>query len=78
MIKDKDVQVSINSIRALNEILESEGGIKVTKKMIYYLLNRVPEYSEWQLCEVLEQLVRYTPENNNEIFDIMVMLLNNN
>jgi AP-4 complex subunit beta-1 len=72
MIKDKDVQVSINSIRALNEILESEGGIKVTKKMIYYLLNRVPEYSEWQLCEVLEQLVRYTPENNNEIFDIMV------
>ncbi|KAL0482104.1 beta-adaptin-like protein A [Acrasis kona] len=73
-IKDKDVQVSINSIRALNEILENEGGIKITKKMIYYLVNRVQEYNEWQLCEVLEQLLKYTPESNNEVFDMMNLL----
>jgi AP-4 complex subunit beta-1 len=76
MIKDKDVQVSINSIRALNEILENNEprGIEVTKKMIYYLLNRVPEYSEWQLCEVLEQLLKYTPESSAEVYDIMNLL----
>ena len=75
MIRDKDPQVVVNCIKALNEILEDEGGIKVTKKMIYYLLNRVAEYNEWQLCEVLELLLKYTPGDNNEVFDVMVGFL---
>lgn len=75
MIRDKDVQVVVNCIKALNELLEAEGGIEVTKKMIYYLLNRVPEYNEWQLSEVLDLLLKYTPHDNNEVFDIMVSVL---
>jgi AP-4 complex subunit beta-1 len=74
MIRDKDVQVVINCINALNELLSEEGGIKVSKKMTYYLLNRVTEYNEWQLCVVLDVLLKYTPQNNNEIFDIMNLL----
>lgn len=72
MIRDKDVQVIVNCIKALNEILKDEEGIKVTKKMTYYLLNRVSEYTEWQLCEVLELLLKYQPQSNNEVFDLMV------
>jgi hypothetical protein len=33
--------VSANAIIALNEILEEEGGIAVSRKMVVYLLNRV-------------------------------------
>ena len=72
MILDKDVSVVINCITALNEILEDKNGLKVTKKMIHYLLNRLREYSEWQICTVLNLLLKYTPADGNEIFDIMV------
>jgi AP-4 complex subunit beta-1 len=72
MILDKDVNVVINCITALNEILENKNGLKVTKKMVHYLLNRLREYSEWQICTVLNLLLKYTPQDANEIFDIMV------
>ena len=74
MIRDKDVQVVINSIMAINEIEESKGGITVTKKMIEYMLNRIYEYNEWQLCVVLDLLLKYKPESNNEILNIMNLL----
>jgi AP-4 complex subunit beta-1 len=73
MIRDKDVQVVINSILALNEILENEGGMKVTKKMVEYLLNRLFEYSEWHLCVVFDLMMKYQPENSNEVLNIMVL-----
>jgi len=76
MIRDKDIQVVTNCIMALNEILEDEGGIVVTKKMIYYLLNRLREFNEWHLCIVLDLLLKYTPsKEGNEVFDIMVINL---
>lgn len=74
LIRDKDVNVVVNCITALNEILAESGGMVVPKKLIYYLLNRLREYNEWQLCIILKQLIRYTPGSQNEIFDIMVSL----
>ncbi|EFC43171.1 predicted protein, partial [Naegleria gruberi] len=72
MIQDKDCQVIVNAIRSLNEIEES--GVNVTKKMVYHLLNKLAEYTEWQLTEVVTLLLKYKPETNDEIFDIMNLL----
>ena len=72
IIQDKDAQVIVNAIRSLNEI--EENGIEVTKKMVYHLLNKVSEYTEWQLTEVVTLLLKYKPESNEEIFDIMNLL----
>ncbi len=40
MLRDNDAQVVSNCIAALSEILASEGGMIVNKKMAHYLLNR--------------------------------------
>jgi len=41
LIKDSDPLVISNSIQALNEILQEEGGIAISTKMVVYLLNRI-------------------------------------
>jgi hypothetical protein len=41
LIRDPDPVVSANSIMALDEILQEEGGIAINSKMIIYLLNRI-------------------------------------
>lgn len=72
MVRDKDPQVVVNSIVVLNELLEDSGGIQVTQKMAYFLLNRINDWSEWQLSIVLDVLLKYVPSNRKEVFDIMV------
>jgi len=47
MIKDNDHLVVMNAILVLNEILQDEGGISITNKMVIYLLNRIKEFNEW-------------------------------
>lgn len=41
LIKDSDTLVIANSIQALNEILQDEGGMATSTKMVVYLLNRI-------------------------------------
>ena len=41
LIKDTDPLVISNAIQALNEILQDEGGIALSTKMVVYLLNRI-------------------------------------
>ena len=41
LIKDTDPLVITNAIQALNEILQEEGGIAISTKMVVYLLNRI-------------------------------------
>ena len=41
MIKDSDTLVITNAIQSLNEILQDEGGIAISTKMVVYLLNRI-------------------------------------
>jgi AP-4 complex subunit beta-1 len=76
MIRDPDVQVVTNCLMALDEILIKSGGIKTTKKMIFYLIGRAKEFNEWHLCLVLSVLLKYTPKNNKEIVEIMVFFSN--
>ncbi|XP_024963064.1 beta-adaptin-like protein A isoform X1 [Cynara cardunculus var. scolymus] len=84
MLNDPDSQVVANCLSALQEIwgLEassSEEAVRgrealISKQIIYYLLNRIKEFSEWAQCTVLELVSKYAPPDSNEIFDIMNLL----
>ncbi|KAL8196688.1 hypothetical protein R6Q57_024603 [Mikania cordata] len=84
MLNDPDSQVVANCLSALQEIwgLEASSSEEaarerealISKPIIYYLLNRIKEFSEWAQCTVLELVSNYTPPDSNEIFDIMNLL----
>lgn len=84
MLNDPDAQVVANCLSALQEIwgLEassSEEAVRerealISKPIIYFLLNRIKEFSEWAQCTILELVSKYAPPDSNEIFDIMNLL----
>lgn len=84
MLNDPDTQVVANCLSALQEIWTLESGSSEEaarereavhiKPVIYYLLNRIKEFSEWSQCVVLELVAKYVPSDNSEIFDIMNLL----
>ncbi|KAJ8446484.1 hypothetical protein Cgig2_028451 [Carnegiea gigantea] len=84
MLNDRDAQVVANCLSALQEIWSSEASSSevasreidtlLSKPVIYYLLNRIREFSEWAQCLVLELVAKYVPSDTNEIFDIMNLL----
>ncbi|KAK4787411.1 hypothetical protein SAY86_011244 [Trapa natans] len=84
MINDCDTQVVANCLSTLQEIWTAEGSNSeeasrerdalLCKPLIYYLLNRIKEFSEWAQCLILELVAKYVPSGNNEIFDIMNLL----
>ena len=71
---DRDSEVVANSIVALNEILHSQGGMTVNKKIAQYLLQRIREFNEWHQCLILNTLIRYKPNDEDELYDIMVYI----
>jgi AP-4 complex subunit beta-1 len=74
MIRDREPQVVVNCLSALNEILQHEGGMAINKLIIHHLLNRIKEFNEWSQCVVLDMVARYKPETQQETFDIMNLL----
>ncbi|XP_059658027.1 beta-adaptin-like protein A [Cornus florida] len=84
MLNDPETQVVANCLSALQEIWSLEASTSeeasrerealLSKPMIYYLLNRIKEFSEWAQCIVLELVAKYVPSDGNEIFDIMNLL----
>ncbi|CAD8076895.1 unnamed protein product [Paramecium primaurelia] len=71
MISDNDPLVIINAIHALNEILAQEGGMALSKKMVDYLLGRLKEFNEWGQATILDELSKYSPKDDKEMFNIM-------
>ncbi|CAG8578273.1 1918_t:CDS:10, partial [Dentiscutata heterogama] len=71
---DGDPEVVANCVVALNEILHSQGGMNVNKKVALYLLQRIRDFNEWHQCLILNTLVRYKPNEEDEIYDIMNLL----
>ncbi|XP_026193608.1 AP-4 complex subunit beta-1 [Cyclospora cayetanensis] len=71
---DTDPQVAVNAIHALNEVNAEKGGVLVTKELITSLLNRLKEFSEWGQCAVLNLLVSYETESEEETYDILNIL----
>jgi len=49
LIRDPNPLVSTNSLMALDEILQEEGGIAINTKMIIYLLNRIKAINNTQV-----------------------------
>lgn len=60
-IKDADPLVSTNAVAALDEILVSEGGIPLNRKLFFYLLHRLQGYDSWQQASIINILYRYNP-----------------
>jgi AP-4 complex subunit beta-1 len=73
-LNDRDNEVVINAVFALNEILADEGGMPMNKKIIYHLVNKLHEFHEWGQCAVLELLARYETASQEEMFDMMNLL----
>lgn len=71
MIRDPDGGVVANCIMVLNEILLSEGGMAINQPIIHHLLGRMNDFNEWGLHQVLELLSRYSPADDQEVFNIM-------
>ncbi|KAJ1284404.1 hypothetical protein BS78_03G201400 [Paspalum vaginatum] len=84
MLSDPDAQVVANCLHALQEIwtleaASSEAAAReietlYSKPVVFYLLNKIKEFSEWAQCLVLELASKFLPSDNNEIFDIMNLL----
>ncbi|KAL8138674.1 hypothetical protein V2J09_004675 [Rumex salicifolius] len=84
MLNDPDTQVVANCLSALQEIWSSEASHSeeaayerdglLSKPFVYYLLNRIREFSEWAQCLVLELVSKYVPSESEEIFNIMNLL----
>ena len=74
MIRDREPQVVINAVVALNEILAAEGGIAINQAIVHHLLSRIKEFTDWGQCYVMELITKYTPSNDDELFGIMNLL----
>lgn len=76
MLRDVDSSVVANAIMVLNEIMAKSpnGGIAINRAIMLHLLNRIHEFSEFDLVQVLELVPRYIPANADEGFQIMNLL----
>ncbi|XP_028849309.1 AP-4 complex subunit beta-1 isoform X2 [Denticeps clupeoides] len=74
MLRDPDPVVMVNCLRALEEILQAEGGVVINKPIAHHLLNRLKDLDSWAQSEVLTFLLRYRPRSEDELFDILSLL----
>jgi len=76
MLRDIDPTVVSNVIRVLNEIMAKteNGGMAINRAIMLHLLNRIHEFTEFDLVCVLELVPRYIPANADEGYQIMNLL----
>lgn len=72
LLSDKDTQVVVNAILALEVILADEGGVVINRAIAQHLIRRYKDWTPGQLQVVLGVLCRYKPETDDEIYEIMV------
>lgn len=72
LLRDRDTQVVVNSILALETILADEGGVVVNHNIATYLISRFKDWTASQLQVILGILCRYKPQSDDEIYEIMV------
>jgi len=65
------------SINVLNEIMVGEGGMAVNKKIILYLMNRFDDFDVYGKQTILGLLKNYTPQDKNELYNLMNLLEDN-
>ncbi len=72
VVTDPDAAVVANCLISLREIDGSKS--LATKQIVYSLLNRLKDFSEWSQCFVMEVASYYEPETPDETYDIMNVL----
>lgn len=76
MLRDVDPTVVANVIRVLDEVMAKteNGGMAINRAIMLHLLNRIHEFTEFDLVCVLELVPRYIPANADEGYQIMNLL----
>ncbi|KEG11747.1 Ap-4 complex subunit beta [Trypanosoma grayi] len=81
MLRDSDSLVSSNALAVLVEVSRvaeangtTEGAFDVTKPILYHMLNKISSIPEWHQQQVINLVLRYTPADEEEMFDIMNLL----
>ncbi|KAG2423691.1 hypothetical protein HXX76_015081 [Chlamydomonas incerta] len=66
---DTDVQVIAN---CLSVLMQLEPPARLAEKvLVYSLLNRIKEFSDWGQCQVLELASYYVPSSEAEVYDML-------
>lgn len=73
-LKDPNKAVVASTINAIEEIMSEEGGMNINSKIVLYLMNRFTEFDCYGKTQVCALLLRYTPRNKEEMFNIMNLL----
>ncbi|CAN7988895.1 unnamed protein product [Ixodes hexagonus] len=71
MIRDQDPIVVVQCLQILDEVLQSEGGVTVNKKIAWYLLKQLPTFHSWGAIGVLKCLRKYQPKTSEEALMIV-------
>ncbi|KAF9956389.1 AP-4 complex subunit beta-1 [Mortierella alpina] len=71
LLRDRDTQVVVSAILALEHILVDEGGIVINQAITAHLIQRYKDWTPAQLQIVLNVLCRYKPQTEDEIYEIM-------
>ncbi|KAF9173984.1 AP-4 complex subunit beta-1 [Mortierella sp. AD010] len=71
LLRDRDTQVVVSAILALETILVDEGGIVINYNIAAHFLQRYKDWSPSQLQIILGVLCRYKPQTNDEIYEMM-------
>lgn len=66
-IRDRDPIVVGLCLRTLDDILKSEGGIVINKKIAHYLLKQLDAFQQWGIIFVLNFLRKYKPQSEEEV-----------
>lgn len=76
MLRDPDASVVTNCIIVLNEVMahSENGGMAINRAIMLHLLNRIHEFSEFSVVQVLDLVPRYIPANDDEAYQIMNLL----
>lgn len=76
MLRDPDASVVSNCIIVLNEVMQHSpnGGMAINRAIMLHLLNRIGEFSEFSVVQVLDLVPRYIPANDEEAYQIMNLL----
>ena len=76
MLRDPDASVVSNCILVLNEVMSNSpnGGMAINRAIMLHLLNRLHEFSEFGILQILDLIPRYIPATDDEAFQIMNLL----
>jgi vesicle coat complex subunit len=67
---DPDPQVLANCLTCLMQV-EDFASLAADKALVYSLVNRIKEFTDWAQCQVMELCSHYTPGSESEVYDFL-------